>query len=199
MEDSCELSISWKYYINDSLPNCRQPPTLCSLAMPHLKAVVQEMRNLCTPSMDSLKSKLSERSANPIPIYAFRLPSSIRMTKYRDESRTASTDGLEGSYSALANARDSCLRRQLVRKRLMHTFTCNGSFVTQIRETSNVHPYQFVHPRIRETLSQTSPQHACDLSIKAEQGHPILGHDGPHSPSKAGSCILLSFSYGGAS
>lgn len=33
-----------------------------------------------------------------------RLPlSSTRTTKYREESRTASTDGFAGSYSALAN------------------------------------------------------------------------------------------------
>ena len=37
------------------------------------------------------------------------------MTKYRDESRTASTDGLEGSYGVFANAIDRYLRNEIFR------------------------------------------------------------------------------------
>jgi hypothetical protein len=55
--------------------------------------------------------------------------------------------------------------------------------------------YQFVHLRIRELLNQTSPQHADDLSTEVEQGHPTLAHGDPHLLSKAGFCILRSFSY----
>lgn len=51
----------------------------------------------------SLKSKLSVRSVKPIPMYADRPESSTRTTKYLEESRTASTDGRDGSYSVLAN------------------------------------------------------------------------------------------------
>lgn len=55
--------------------------------------------------INALKSKLSERSANPRPMYAFLPASSTRTTKYREESNTASTDGLVTSYSALANTK----------------------------------------------------------------------------------------------
>ena len=58
--------------------------------------------------MNSLKSKLSVRSAKPIPIYAFLPASSTRITKYLDESN-AEMDSSQHSDSVVDESADKKL------------------------------------------------------------------------------------------
>lgn len=115
------------------------------------------------------------------------------MTKYRDESRTASTDGREGSYRAFANTRERSQKPTLFRGIYLCAYIhLEQVFVSRwvvLRQCAG--PYQFAHLQIREIRCQISPQHAYDPSIKVGKGRPTLAHGDLRWPSKVGSCILL--------
>lgn len=137
-----------------------------------------------------LKSKESDLSAKPIPMYAFLPSFSTRTTKYRDESRTASTEGLVMGYSARANTKTGYLNISM-QAIMIYTYIHLQRVVSlQYRGRRQRSTHLCSRPRIIMQHRWSSQRIATCPSTTAETDSPNQQPDVLRLLSSVGSCIL---------